>query len=171
MKSKVQKHFFMRISGMLSAPYLDPYQEEWTQIYSCLKHQHKLQSSETALLQFSRLWPMNFPTIRWSQLAQLDVTNKALFSKFIQNQNQFDTAWLFEVEIYEYWKTHYVSEKVLPLQSKNLSKSFQRILIINSIIPLKFAYEIHVENDPSQLLFDWAQKIKPEKKQHHFGIR
>ena len=58
---------------------------------------------------------MNFPTIRWSQLAQLDVTNKALFSKFIQNQNQFDTAWLFEVEIYEYWKTHYVSEKVLPL--------------------------------------------------------
>ena len=29
---------FMGISGMLSAPYLDPYQEEWTQIYSCLKH-------------------------------------------------------------------------------------------------------------------------------------
>ena len=29
---------FMGISGMLSAPYLDPYQEERAQIYSCLKH-------------------------------------------------------------------------------------------------------------------------------------
>ena len=48
---------------------------------------------------------------------------------------------------------------------------YQELLIINTIIPLKFAYEIHIGNDSSELLFDWAQKIKPEKKQHHFGIR
>ena len=104
-------------------------------------------------------------------MAQLDVTNKALFSKFIQNQNQFDTAWLYEVEVSEYWKTHYVFGKSSASKSKNLSKSFQELLIINTIIPLKFAYEIHIRNAPSELLFDWAQKIKPEKKQHHFGIR
>ena len=139
---------FMGISGMLSAPYLDPYQEELAQIYSYLKRKHKLESSETALLQFSRLRPMNFPTIRWSQLAQLYVSNKALFSKFIQNQNQFDTAWLYEVEVSEYWKTHYVFGKSSASKSKNLSKSFQELLIINTIIPLKFAYEIHIGNDP-----------------------
>tara|TARA_B110000977_G_scaffold74011_1_gene100130 strand:+ start:597 stop:815 length:219 start_codon:yes stop_codon:yes gene_type:complete len=72
---------------MLSAPYLDPYQEELAQIYSYLKRKHKLESSETALLHFSRLQPMNFPTIRSIRWSQLNVTNMALFSKFIQNQN------------------------------------------------------------------------------------
>ena len=36
-------------------------------------------------------------------------------------------------------------------------------MVVNTVIPLKFANEKHIGNDPSELIFDWAQQLKPEK--------
>jgi hypothetical protein len=154
---------FMGLSGMLRTPYKDPYHEELGTIYSYLKRKHKLKELEGLGMQFSRLRPMNFPTIRWAQLAQLYASTQGVFSRFIQNEEQFQTAWLSEVRVSDYWKTHYVFGKSSTSKRKGLSKSFQELLLINTVIPLKFTYERFKGNDPSEQMFDWAQQLAPEK--------
>ena len=154
---------FMGMSGMLNPPYNDFYQETLGTTYSYLKRKHQFQTIEGLSMQYSRLRPINFPTIRWVQLAQLYSSTQGLFSRFIQKEDQFNTAWLAAVRVSDYWKTHYVFGKSSTARNKVLSKAFQELLLINTIIPLKFAYENHRGNDPSELVFDWAQQIKPEK--------
>ena len=85
-----------------------------------------------------------------------------IFSRFIQKENQFKTDWLADVRVSDYWKTHYVFGKSSASKNKGISKAFQELLLINTVIPLKFAYEKHIGNDPSKLIFDWAQQLKPE---------
>jgi len=121
-------------------------------------------------MQYSRLRPMNFPTIRWAQLAQLYSSAQGLFSRFIQKEDQFNTAWLAAVRVSDYWKTHYVFGKSSTARNKGPSKAFQELLLINTIIPLKFAYDNHRGNHPSELVFDWAQQKKTREEQYCFWI-
>ena len=71
--------------------------------------------------------------------------------------------WLAEVWVLDYCKAHYVFCKSSTSKNKGLSKSFQELMLINTIIPLKFAYKKHMGNDPSELIFNWGQQLKPEK--------
>jgi hypothetical protein len=154
---------FMGMSGMLTPPYNDLYHEELAATYSYLKSKYQLQTIGGVGMQYSRLRPLNFPTIRWAQLAQLYASTQGLFSRFIQKEDQFKTDWLADVRVSDYWKTHYVFGKSSASKNKGISKAFQELLLINTVIPLKFAYEKHIGNDPSELIFDWAQQLKPEK--------
>ncbi len=154
---------FLGLSNLLKSPYNDRYQEDLSQRFEFLKTKHQLKDSDSVKVQFNRLRPMNFPTIRWAQLAQLYASNKAVFSRFIRDQNKFDIQWLSEVEVSEYWKSHYVFGKTSTMRTKKLSKGFQDLLLINTLIPLKFAYERFIGNDPSELIFDWVHHIKSEK--------
>ena len=88
---------FMGMSGMLNPPYNDFYQETLGTTYSYLKRKHQFQTIEGLSMQYSRLRPINFPTIRWAQLAQLYSSTQGLFSRFIQKEDQFNTAWLAAV--------------------------------------------------------------------------
>ena len=81
----------MGISGMLTPPYNDLYHEELAATYSYLKSKYRLQTIEGVGMQYSRLRPLNFPTIRWAQLAQLYASTQGLFSRFIQKEDQFKT--------------------------------------------------------------------------------
>jgi len=81
---------FMGISGMLTPPYNDLYHEEFAATYSYLKSKYRLQTIEGVGMQYSRLRQLNFPTIRWAQLAQLYASTQDLFSfypkrKSVQN--------------------------------------------------------------------------------------
>ena len=154
---------FMGMSGMLTPPYNDLYHEEFAATYSYLKSKYRLQTIEGVGMQYSRLRPLNFPTIRWAQLAQLYASTQGLFSRFIQKEDQFKTDWLADVRVSDYWKTHYVFGKSSASKNKGISKAFQELLLINTVIPLKFAYDKHIGNDPSELIFDWTQQLKPEK--------
>ena len=52
-----------------------------------LKRKYSLCDIQPPIIQFNRLRPRNFPTIRWAQLAELYSVNKAVFSNLIQNSN------------------------------------------------------------------------------------
>lgn len=154
---------FLGMSGLLSPPFVDSFHKTLAKKFDFLKRKHQLKPCEELVVQFNRLRPMNFPTIRWVQLAQLYAKHKALFSSFIRNENRFNVSWLSDLEVSEYWKSHYVFGKNSAQKPKGLSKGFQDLILINTIIPLKFTYEIHIGKDPSELIFDWIQKLKPEK--------
>src|SRR5690606_31077083 len=91
-------------------------------------------------LQFFKHRPDNFPTIRLSQLAQLYHLHQNLFSKIVQAADIQAIYEIFGVQAPAYWQTHYRFDKESPKKRKALTGSFTDLLIINTIVPFRFAY-------------------------------
>lgn len=119
----------------------DAYYLSLAKEYQFLKQKFSLQNTQVLPLQFFRLRPPNFPTIRLSQLASLYNKHQNLFSKIIELNQIEDFYELFKVSTSEYWETHYTFQKKSSKTStKIVSKAFVDLLLINTILPIKFSY-------------------------------
>lgn len=150
-------------AGFLEDDLQDEYHQQLKQNYTFLKHKFNLQPLSKNMFSFFRMRPNNFPTIRIAQLVSLFVKQQHLFSKLMEANCLDDFYDLFSVDVQPFWKTHYTFEKVSKSSTKKLTKSFIDLLIINTIIPLKFLYQkSRGEVDVSSIL-KIIQQIKPEK--------
>ncbi|MEO4004510.1 DUF2851 family protein [Flavobacterium sp. CAU 1735] len=116
-------------------------------------------------LQFYKVRPDNFPTIRLVQLAGLYQKHSNLFDALI-HCNTLDAFYkIFTIEMPEYWNTHYRFDTVSPGKEKvkKISISFRQLLFINAILPLRFLYARYLGNDFSEELLDMAREIAPER--------
>ena len=116
----------------------------------------------TVPLNFSRLRPHNFPTIRLVQLAQLYAATPSIFSR-IFSRGELSTAWMEDIGVSSFWKTHYTFAKHSRSQPKRLSKSFIELVKINTLIPFYFAYQKANGNDVSEKIVEWIRTIKMER--------
>ena len=89
---------------------------------------------------FFKLRPPNFPSVRIAQLSALFATKKSLFSVVNETSSLEELYRIFSVEPSDFWKTHYTLTKESKSSSKKISKTFADLLIINTIIPIKFAF-------------------------------
>ena len=62
-----------------------------------------------------------------------------------------------------FWQSHYTFNKTSKKSHKKTTKSFIDLLVINAIIPLRFAYNKILGNDDSEQLIDLISEIKREK--------
>ncbi|GAB1858127.1 DUF2851 family protein [Flavobacteriaceae bacterium MHTCC 0001] len=131
---------FFGQSGLLNDAIEEPYYILLQKEYQFLKQKFQLNDTMVVAPSFFRLRPNNFPTIRLSQLAVILFVQKHLFSKVIEAQTVEDIYRLFSVGPSEFWQTHYTFSKVSKATKKTVSKSFIDLLIINTIVPVKFAY-------------------------------
>ncbi len=107
--------------------------------YSFLKSKYGLEESLINPPAFFKLRPVNFPTIRLSQISALYATNSNLFHQLIEAENP-DYHQIFKVNINQYWDNHYTFGKLSKKRAKSISKNFVDLLLINTILPLKFCY-------------------------------
>lgn len=140
----------------------DEYMKALKKEYDYLKHKHQL-SDNLLSLNFFRLRPSNFPTIRLSQFASLYNVNSHLFSKIIEAKRKEELYEIFEIVASEYWDRHYVFNKVSVKRVKKLSKSFIDLLIVNTVIPLKYMYAKSLGKEIFEDLLELYYSIKPEK--------
>lgn len=114
---------------------------------------------------FSKLRPPNFPTIRLSQLANLYHSQPNLFSKLIEAKSIDDLYKIFEnVKASEYWDNRFNFGKISNTESeKLLSKDFVDLIIINTILPLKYFYHKNHNQEIIDDIFDFYKQMKPEK--------
>ncbi|MBU2950173.1 DUF2851 family protein [Tamlana agarivorans] len=153
---------FFGQAGLLDQDVEDAYHLSLVKEYQFLKQKFKLKNSQVLPLQFFRLRPLNFPTIRLSQMASLYAENQNLFSKVIASNDLKYFYELFHAETSAYWKTHYTFQKESKVSAKALSKAFIDLLLINTILPIKFLYEKQRGEDISSALIDIAEKIASE---------
>lgn len=127
----------------------DPYGISLAKEYAFLKTKFNLSEVKGQPLQFFRQRPSNFPTIRLAQFVSLYHHNHQLFAAIIATKTLNGFYDLFDITTSAYWDTHYVFGKSSKKRSKKLSKSFINLLVINTIIPIKFLYSksIGVAND------------------------
>lgn len=118
----------------------DAYYKKLKGEYAYLTHKFRLQAISPSLWNFLRLRPQNFPHIRISQLANLYYNRNASFSQLIECESIEDIKDIFSTHVTPYWETHYSFGRESKKSEKNLSKQSINVIILNTVIPVLFAY-------------------------------
>jgi hypothetical protein len=108
--------------------------------YCYLQKKFDMDASAVLKPEFFKLRPSNFPTIRLSQLANLYAKENNLFDKVVRSKNLTELYDLFDVSASSYWNNHFTFGKPSKKSTKKLSKKFIDLLIINTILPIKFCH-------------------------------
>jgi hypothetical protein len=150
-------------AGLLDAEKEDACFKDLKFRYFYLLHKYQIEKICVEPVQFFKHRPDNFPTIRLSQLANLYHKQQNLFSKTI-GLNSVDAIYeIFRVSVAPYWETHYQFDKESPKKKKALSKSFLDLIVLNTIIPLQFAYAKSLGKEISEDLVTVLNEVAPEK--------
>ena len=149
-------------AGLLDLEKEDVYYKDLQFRFYYLLQKYQLEKTIIEPLQFFKHRPDNFPTIRLSQLANLYHKHQNLFSKIIAITSVKNIYEILDVSVSNYWQTHYQFDKESPKKKKLLSKSFIDLLIINTILPIQFAYAKYQGKEISEDLIEILNQIAPE---------
>jgi len=149
--------------ALLNDDIQDGYYQKLQKEYNYLQKKYQLVPIAKSQIQFFRLRPNNFPTIRLAQLSNLFHFHQNLFSKIMAITHLKDFYKLFDISVSPFWKTHYSFTSPSKKTNKKLTKSFIDLLLINTIIPLQFMYLKQTHNLNEEKLFSTIKQIKPEK--------
>lgn len=163
-------------AGLLDLEKEDTYFKDLKFRYFYLLHKYQLEKKIVEPVQFFKHRPDNFPTIRLSQLANLYHYQQNLFSKINSSNSVNGIYETFDISASDYWQNHYQFDKESPKKKKKLSRSFIDLIIINTIIPLQFAYAKSQGKEISEDLIQLLNEVAPEKnaimdKFSSFGIK
>ncbi len=126
---------------LIETAYNDPYFKELQKEYDFLKRKFSLEPPLKRQVNFFRLRPPSFPTIRLSQFAHVYKINHSLFRSVMDVESSEELKAIFNVAASEYWNNHYVFEKETLLNyKKRLSANFIQLILVNTILPLRFLY-------------------------------
>ncbi len=151
------------ISGWLEKPE-DPQMQIWKREFEFLHAKFELPSL-IIRPKFLRLRPPNFPTIRLSQLADLYHQHQNLFSKIINSKTTAELLEIFKhIKASEYWDNHFNFGKISPAeQEKTVTKEFTELMILNSVLPLKYTYHKYQNEEIADEILDFYREISAEK--------
>lgn len=150
-------------AGLLEDDIQEAYYIELANEYKFLTQKFNLSNANVTPLQFFRLRPPNFPTIRLSQLANLYHQHQNIFSRIIESDSVEDIYTLFKVGTSSFWETHYTLGKTSKQLKKKITKSFIDLLLINTIIPIKFSYAKQIGKPNEESILKLIQEIASEK--------
>ncbi|MFC3160559.1 Protein of unknown function [Chryseobacterium arachidis] len=154
---------FFGISGWLETPE-DQHMKIWKREFDFLTSKFNI-SGLKFHPKFLRLRPPNFPTIRLSQLASLYHQHQNLFSKIINSKNAEELFKLFKnIKASVYWDNHYNFGKISTVdQPKILSKDFIELIILNTILPLKYTYHKYHHEEIADEILSFYHHLSFEK--------
>ena len=131
--------------------------------YQYLAHKFSLQPMDVNLWRFFRLRPQNFPHIRISQLANLYFSRKAGLSDLLECRDVVSFAEMLRTQVTPYWETHYTFGSESVRNAKHLSPFSINLLLINTCIPMMFAYGRHaMREELCDRAFDFLEQLKAE---------
>ncbi|OHT47374.1 DUF2851 family protein [Flavobacterium tructae] len=152
---------FFGTIGLLDADKEDVYFTNLKIRYYYLLNKYQLKKRHIDPIQFYKHRPDNFPTIRLSQLANL-YQKQNLFSKIIAAKSVEEVRKLLIVSANPYWQNHYQFDRESSRKPKALSRAFIDLLIINTIIPLQFAYAATRDESIAEELISFMNQVAPE---------
>ena len=131
--------------------------------YQYLAHKFSMKPIDFKLWRFLRLRPQNFPHIRISQLANLYYQQKAGLSQLIECETLDELKNVLKSQVTPYWETHYTFGSTSPKNEKHLSYGSINLLMINTAIPMLFAYGRHTTKEVlCDKAFDFLEQLKAE---------
>lgn len=141
----------------------DDYTLKLAKEFKFLSHKYQLKELEKVIWKFSRIRPMSFPTLRLAQFAAMIFKSENLFSEILGIGDIKSFQNLFDLEVSEYWNTHYRFGNSTEMFSGTPGEEFINIQIINVIVPFLFIYST-IKKEPfyKQRALDILDQLKPE---------
>ncbi len=127
-------------AGMLFEHFTEKYPQQLQNEYAFLKQKFKLQPIEKHLWKYLRLRPINFPSIRIAQFANLIYHSSHLFSKILELENASELKKMMNVSVSGYWESHFMLDRISNKKPKSLGEEAINNIIINTIVPFLFVY-------------------------------
>jgi len=131
--------------------------------FMALQKKYNLATINPSQWKFAKTRPVNFPTVRLLQFAELVFQSTHLFSK-IMEEKQLSTVvnWLSVMPQQENYYTK-LNQAGLP-KSLKPGKAFLEQLVINAIAPIKFIYGKHQLNESyCETAVTWLEQCANEK--------
>jgi len=143
-KNKDKRHtldaIFFGQAGMLMANYDDEYFVRLKKEYLFQQKKYGLKPIDPVAWKFSKMRPMNFPTVRIAQFSGLMYRVTFLFSQIREAKHPLEIRSMLHSEVTEYWYDHYRFGTLSSPIKKNTSNDFVDLLLINAIAPVLYHY-------------------------------
>lgn len=141
----------------------DKYYQDMIKEYRILSAKYKLKPVHGWLWKFSRLRPVNFPTVRISQLSDMLSVAGGLFSRIINAAGVKEVRNLLDSCASSYWNDHYIFGKKSNPLNKRTGCLATNILLINAVIPVIFTYgRFHDRQLLCERALNFLEEIDPE---------
>jgi hypothetical protein len=151
------------VAGLLDTEFHEKYPLMLQKEFRFYQKKYNLKSVDGELC-FLRMRPANFPTIRLAQLSVLIHESEHLFSKVKNVTSLKEVKEMLMVTANDYWHYHYIFEEQSEFKKKTLGHQMINNIIINTIVPILFAYGMHhneeIYKDKS---IKWLEEISAEK--------
>lgn len=133
--------------------------------FEFIKSKYNLQPLNSSIFKFFRLRPPNFPTVRLAQLASVYSQYPNLFMFLMGSKSAEKIYPVFsDLELNAFWRTHYTLDKESSRNSeKKITNELIERIIINVIIPIKFAYAKSLGKEINDELIDLLISLPAEK--------
>lgn len=149
--------------GLLEAKFTEDYPNMLKKEYQFYRKKYELKPIQIPL-HFLRMRPSNFPTIRLAQLAMLVHESVHLFSVIRDTMLLKDIKKLLTISANDYWHYHYIFDEESVYKKKTLGTQMIDIIIINTIIPILFAYGYRNKEDVyKERALRWLEELTAEK--------
>jgi hypothetical protein len=149
-------------ANLLGNTFIDAYPLALQQEFRFLRNKYSLPAIMVQPA-FLRMRPAGFPTIRLAQLASLCINTPQLFASIKAANHLNSLRNLFMISASAYWNTHYRFDELSKYQPKNLGSRMVENIIINTILPLLYAYGLYTKNEQyTQFALQCLYQLPPE---------
>lgn len=150
-------------AGLLQYKFEEDYPRLLQREYRFQQNKHRIRPVPIPFL-FLRMRPGNFPSVRLAQLAMLIHNSAHLFARIKDASVISEIYSLFDVTANDYWDYHYRLDELSTFKKKRLGVSMIDNIMINTIIPVLFAYgNYHAEEKYKERAVQWMEGIKGER--------
>ncbi|MBK8624512.1 MAG: DUF2851 family protein [Saprospiraceae bacterium] len=128
-------------AGMLMANYEDDYFLSLKKEFHYQQKKYNIKPIDAVAWKFSKLRPMNFPTVRLAQFAGLLYRVTFLFSQIKETDDINEIKKMLYSQASPYWEDHYRFGTLSTASiAKQTSSDFIDILLINAVSPVLYTY-------------------------------
>jgi len=150
-------------AGLLDELFTDKYPKQLQNEFEFLKHKHQIIPIKKELWKFSKTRPVNFPTIRIAQLANLINQQQSLYHLIEQKPDLKKLQTYFDIEPNNYWNSHFKFDVESEKSSKQFGETAFQNVVINTIIPYLFFMSKHnTNNDFVEYALDLLAQLPAE---------
>jgi hypothetical protein len=149
--------------GLFKEALSDDYYNNLIREYRFLSGKYSLRPVHGRCWKFSRLRPVNFPTVRISQLSAMLSVTGGLFSRIAESTDIRQVKDLLDVSASSYWDNHFVFGKESRSVTKRTGSQATDIFLINAVIPVLFSYgQCRGRDDISEKAISFLESIDKE---------
>ncbi len=138
------------VSGLINEINDDVYFTQLKDEFAYQKSKYGFTSLDSSIWKFGGVRPINFPTLRLAQLAQLIFKFGDLFHVLVRDFGKNSSTKFLNISASSFWNTHYSFSSGSKDYQKKIGDNSITNILINTVVPMQFLYGKSIGNSKYQ---------------------